>query len=129
MRPRITMLVILLSASPAILADNGIPLLPNQNADQRQWREVSRNMSEYEYEEAYRHNQKIAGKILKNYSTNALKSIGVPKQGITFLGTAAGLAANQKAKFHLNKSKTLALEFKNAIGDNRTLFFGYKLEW
>ena len=60
---------------------------------------------------------------------NALKSVGVPKQGIEIVGATLGAVYNNGAKMNLNKSKTLALEVKDMMGSDRALFFGVKLGW
>jgi hypothetical protein len=65
---------------------------------------------------------------MMSYSRDALESIGIPRQGVNLMGTALGLVING-ARLDLNKSKTLALEFKDVGNQERTLFFGVNLDW
>jgi hypothetical protein len=44
------------------------------------------------------------------------------------MGAAVGMAVRD-ARFHLNESKTLALELKDVADDNRALFLGIKMDW
>jgi len=98
-------------------------------ADKPQWHSVDANMSNQEYEDAYRANQRHIRKLLTSYSEGTLVSMGVPKAGINFMGAAAGLAAGQNAKFYLNDSKLFAVELKDATNDDRAVFVGIKVDW
>ena len=97
--------------------------------ERHEWQSVNADMSADEYRYSYRHNQRIVRDFVKNYSESALTSIGVPKSGVKFMGAAAGLAAGQDARFYLTDSKLMALELKDATGDDRALFLGIKLDW
>jgi hypothetical protein len=66
---------------------------------------------------------------LRSYSKNALKKIGIPEQGAYLMGAALGLAINHESGLNLNKSKTLALEFKDVDKSDRSLYFKFKLDW
>ena len=90
---------------------------------------IDMSLSPQEYEEVTGHNRRVVLKNLKSFSGNVLKSIGVPKQGIDFVGVTLGAVYNNGAKMDLNKSKTLALEVKDMMGSDRALFLGVKLGW
>jgi len=90
---------------------------------------VDKNISPQEYEKIYSHNQRFVQKTLGSYSKTVLKMIGIPEQGGYLLGAALGLAINNGSELDLNKSKTLALEFKDVDKPERTLFFRVKLNW
>jgi hypothetical protein len=47
-----------------------------------QWYTVTEHMSPEEYREAYRHNQHLLREQVESYSTDALRSAGVPETGI-----------------------------------------------
>ena len=76
----------------------------------------------------YSRNQKVVLKNLRSYSENALESIGIPEQGINLMGVALGLAFSDP-KLNLNKSKTLALEIKDARDSDRSFYLGVNLDW
>ena len=95
----------------------------------KHWQTFTTDMSDQQYRNAYRHNQHRIGKFLKTYSENTLLSIGVPKTGVKVIGVAAGLATNRDATLYLNKSRILALEFKDVTNDDRAMFFGIKMDW
>lgn len=97
--------------------------------DNLRWREFDASMSDAEYEDACRDNQRFLRKFVTNYSEGALTSIGVPKAGIDLMGVAAGLAAGQNARFYLNDSKLFAVELKDATEDDRAVFVGIKVDW
>ncbi len=97
--------------------------------DRTQWQAYSANMSDREYRNIYKHNQKRIRKYVTAYSRNTLLAMGVPEYGIKVIGVAAGLAANRNATLYLNKSRFLALEFKDVINDNRAMFLGFKMHW
>ena len=88
---------------------------------------VDMDVSPQEYEETYRHNRQMVSKTLRSYSKNALSKIGIPEQGGYLVGAALGLAINHGSVLDLNKSKTLALEFKDVDKSDRSLYFKFKL--
>jgi hypothetical protein len=94
-----------------------------------EWQTFSTGMSDQQYRSVYRHNKHRISRFVKSYSKNALLSMGIPKTGIKVLGVAAGLAANRDATLYLNKSKILALQFKDVVNDDRTMFLGLKMDW
>lgn len=129
MIPRTSLIpVLVLAASSAVCAQDRGPPSTRQGVDRYQWRTVDANMSGDEYETAYRRNLRLVRNTLKSYSKDALASIGVPEVGVDLMGAAVGLAVHD-ARFHLNKSKTLALELKDVANDDRTLFLGVKVDW
>jgi len=86
-------------------------------------------MSEGDYRNSYRHNQRIVRDFVKSYSESTLTSMGIPKTGVRLMGAAAGMAAGQDARLYLNKSKIMALELKDATANDRAVFFGIKMDW
>ena len=89
---------------------------------------VDMTMSLQEYEGMYSRNQRVVLKSLRSYSENALESIGIPEQGINLMGVALGLAFSDP-RLNLNKSKTLALEIKDAGDSDRSFYLGVNLDW
>ena len=87
------------------------------------------NMSPQEYEAIYSRNRRLVHKALRSYSKDVLKVIGIPDQVSYRVGAALGLVINDGAALNLNKSKTLAVEFKNASKPGRALYFRIKLDW
>jgi len=97
--------------------------------NRHEWQIVSGDMSEGDYRNSYRHNQRIVRDFVKSYSHSALTSIGIPKTGVKLMGAAVGLVAGQDVKLYLNKSKIMALELRDATEDDRAVFFGIKMDW
>ena len=120
---------VLLTACCAVCAADGGAQTSNHKPDRHEWQSVSGDMSEGEYRNSYRHNQRIVRKFVKSYSESTLASIGIPESGVKFMGAAAGLAAGQDARLYLNDSKIMALELKDATEDDRAVFFGIKIDW
>ena len=114
----ISALTLLMVSTQSAMADNDL-----------RWREFDPNMSNEEYEDSCRDNQRFIRKFITGYSENALTSVGVPKAGVDFMGVAAGLAAGQNARFYLNDSKLFAVEIKDATQDDRAVFLGVSLDW
>ena len=98
-------------------------------SDDIRWRNFDANMSDREYEDACRDNQRYIRKFLTAYSEGTLSSMGVPKAGVNFMGAAAGLATGQDAKFYLNDSKLFAVEVKDATQEDRGIFLGVRYDW
>ncbi len=86
------------------------------------------NMSLQEYEEKYDRNRRFVRNTLMYSSKDALESIGMSEQGINLMGAALGMVIDGP-RLDLNKSKTLALEFKDVGNPRRALFFGVDLDW
>lgn len=123
-----TVLVLLLTACSAVGAEYAGASGPDREFERRPWRKVDANMSPDEYRDRYRENQRLARETLTFYSKRTLTSIGVPEAGVEFMGVAVGLAMND-AKFHLNTSRTVALELKDVADKDRALFLGIKMDW
>jgi len=100
-----------------------------QKPDRHEWQSVTGEMSEGDYRNSYRHNQRIVRDFVKSYSESTLTSMGIPKTGVRLMGAAAGMAAGQDARLYLNKSKIMALELKDATANDRAVFFGIKMDW
>jgi hypothetical protein len=121
--------VFLLATSPVVCSGDRDAATLNVVLKQRNLHRIDMSLSPQEYKEVSSRNRKIVLKNLKSFSGNALKSIGVPKQGIDIVGATLGAVYNNGAKMDLNKSKTLALEVKDMVGSERALFLGVKLGW
>ena len=104
------------------------PESPQWGFRQQQLQGVDMNATHDEYETLNKRNQKILENTLRSYSNNTLKSIGMPEQGVAFVGSAVGLLT-QGMKLNLNESKTLALELKDVNDSEPTLYFGVTLDW
>ena len=119
----------LLATSSIAHAEDREASLPNLEVEQQYLHRTDMNMSPQEYDEIYNRNQRFILKNLMSYSENALELTGMPEQGINLMGAALGLVFNDGARLDLNKSKTLALEFKDVGNQERTLYFGVNLDW
>jgi hypothetical protein len=95
---------------------------------QSRWQTIDADMSPDEYRLAYRQNQRLVIDILTFHARDALVSSGVPEQAIGLLGTAA-LLPLRDARFHLNQSRTLAIDFQDVMDQDRALFLEYKRHW
>lgn len=119
----------LLATSSIAHAEDWESALPDLGLKSHEYQHsVDITMSLQEYEGMYSRNQKVVLKNLRSYSGNALESIGIPDQGINLMGVALGLAFSDP-KLNLNKSKTLALEIKDARDSDRSLYLGVNLDW
>jgi len=94
-----------------------------------QLRSIDADMSETEYRQAYRNNRGQIQNFIEDYSESNLTALGIPRTGIHFIGAVAGAAITQNATLYVNKSKFLALEIKDAAEDDRSIFFGLKVDW
>jgi hypothetical protein len=125
----------LLAASTIAHAEDRESSLLNLGFKPYQWefkqqhlRRIDIDITPQEYEWVYSGNRRFVRNNLKSYSRDALESIGIPEQGVNLMGAALGLVI-QGARLDLNKSKTLALEFKDVSNQERTLYFGVNLDW
>ena len=127
-----------LSAAAAVLllsgavshAENkqtGIPSL--YNAGRLEWKQVDGHMSAREYRETLRHNQRNFREAAHKAFENTLTSYGIPRQGVEIAGAAVGLAVKKGAKLDLNDSKTLSLDVKDVVSEDRAISFKLKLDW
>lgn len=126
----------LLTTSSIVHAEDSEPFFlelgikPYELESQHQYfHKVDINISPQEYEAIYSRNRILVHKTLRAYSKDALKVIGIPEQMGYHVGAALDLAINDGAALNLNKSKTLAVEFKNASKSERALYFSIKLDW
>ncbi len=102
----------------------------NESGYQQQgFHRVETNLTPQEYKEIYSHNQGVVRDTLRSYSTNVLKTIGIPEEGGFVMGAALGLVVNDRLGLDLNKSKTLALELEDVDKADRSLYFRIKLDW
>ena len=111
-----------LGVGPAVIGD------PPNNS-RYQLRDVDAGMSERDYRQAYRNNRGQIQNFIKDYSESNLTALGIPLKGVRFIGAVAGAAITQDASFYVTKSKFLAVEIKDAAEDDRSVFFGFKVDW
>jgi hypothetical protein len=111
----------------AFAEDRGTQLV-NIGMDRDQWQPINPQMTPEDYRELSRNNLRLARGALTSYTQERLTSLRVPEMGINLLGAAVGLAAST-SRFHVNKSKTMAVEFENLAEDKRALVFRVKLDW
>jgi len=97
--------------------------------DSGEWLSVSPEMDETEYREAWQHNRKYLKGYVTSWSKNTLRSAGVPKSGIKFMGGAAGFAVTHDATFYLGDRKLFAIELQDVTEEDPKLLFGIKTEW
>jgi hypothetical protein len=121
-------LALLLVASNMAFAEDRGTQLVNIGMDRDQWQPINPQMTPEEYRELSRNNLRLARGALTSYTQERLTSLRVPEMGINLLGAAVGLAAST-SRFHVNKSKTMAVEFENLAEDKRALVFRVKLDW
>ncbi len=86
-------------------------------------------MSAQEYWETSRHNQRNFSKAARKAFENTLTSYGIPRQGVEIASAAVGLAVKKGAKLDLNDSKTLSLDVKDVVSEDRAISFKLKLNW
>ncbi len=121
--------VLLLSGSVS-LAENkqtGIPSL--YKAGRLEWKHMDVHMSAREYRETSRHNQRNFRDAAHKAFANTLTSYGIPRQGVEIAGAAVGLAVKKGAKLDLNDSKTLSLDVKDVVSEDRAISFKLTLDW
>ena len=119
------MLAALLAANSAVCAeDTMVPVGELFDTQRNQWQEIDANMSPEEYGEATARNQRIVTNALHD----TVVSLGVPDQAIALTGAAVVLATGAP-KVHLNKSKTMSLQLKDAVDRNRSVYLKIKFDW
>lgn len=128
MRTLFVVSAFLLTMNTAIRADDWPSSFLNLGFKQQNLYSLDTNLSRQEYEAIYRRNQRFVRSNLKSYTQHALESIGIPEPAVNLMGTALGLVTNG-AKLDLNESKTLRLEFKNVDNQDRSLYFGFNVDW
>lgn len=117
-----------LAMAPLYAADSDITA-GRQGERSTFWQGYSAGMSDQEYRNTYRANQRDISKYIASYSENALLSLGVPQGGIRLMGAAAGLAIKHDATLYLGDSHFLVLDLQNVTDDNRAVTFGIKFDW
>ena len=116
---------VLFAANSAVGAEDTIaPIGELFDAQRNQWQEVESSMSAEEYREATLRNRRFVTNALHDTAV----SLGVPEKAIAVTGAAIAIAAGDP-KVHLNKSKTMALQLKDAVNRDRSIFFSIKLDW
>jgi hypothetical protein len=125
----------MLLTHPAAHAQDNSEPLPDTGPELYQWefrqqqlQGVDINAATREYEVLTRRNRKILKNTLSSYTSNTLKSIGMPELGISLVGNAVGLLT-QGVRLNLDESRTLALELRDVNDSERTLYFGVTLDW
>jgi hypothetical protein len=96
--------------------------------DKHQWHQIDTRMSPHRYQAAAKNNQRLLRKSAQQLLENGMTAFGLPKEGIMITGAVVGLAIDG-GKFHLNESKTLALELDEMVSEDRALTFKLKLRW
>lgn len=123
------MTALLIAFGTASADENGTESPEGARANNQQWRTFEASMSPSDYREAVRSNQKQVRRFVKSYSSEKLRSLGVPKPGVAVLGVAAGLAVDGDARLNLNKSKSLAFTFDDVVSDDRAVMFKFRKRW
>jgi hypothetical protein len=85
-------------------------------------------MSPADYRQAYRQNQRLEVDFVEFHSKRALASTGISERAIGLVGTAA-LLPLRNTRFHLNSSKTMAVEFQDVTDNDRALLLEFKRKW
>lgn len=68
-------------------------------------------------------------KAAEGYLESKFTSLGVPQRALSLTGAAIVFATGQDAKFHLNESKTMSLQVKDADSNNRAILYRLKYSW
>jgi hypothetical protein len=121
-------LALLLAVSNMAYAEDRDMRLVNIGTDRDQWQPVNLQMTPEDYSAISRNNLRLARRALTSYSQERLTSLRVPEMGMNLLGAAVGLATSSTS-FHINKSKTMAVEFENLAEEKRALMFKLKFDW
>jgi hypothetical protein len=100
------------------------PFTPPPNDAKSQWRAVDSRMTPDEYRAASRQNWRAVRRAL----TDGLSDLGVSETSTRVAGAIVGLAVGEP-EIHLNRRKTLALQFKDAAEEDRSIFLNYNLAW
>ncbi len=118
------MVAVLLAVSPAIRAQDSFLTSLRQETDRYQWQQVGADMAPGKYEEALRHNRRLA----RDRVADTIVSFGVPKMGVNLMGAAVVLAVDD-LKLPLNKSKTLAVKIDDAANEDRSALLQVNFDW
>jgi hypothetical protein len=121
-------LALLLAGSPAVGADYRESPASGSESQQSPWRTIDAGMSPADYRQAYRQNQRLVVDFVEFHSKRALASTGISERAIGLVGTAA-LLPLRNTRFHLNSSKTMAVEFQDVTDNDRALLLEFKRKW
>jgi hypothetical protein len=121
-------IALLLAAGNMAYAEDLDTRVVDIGTDRDQWQRFDPRMTSEDYMEISRNNLRMARRALTSYSHERLTSLWVPEMGINVLGTAIGLATST-ARFHVNKSKTVAVEFDSLAEEERALTLKVKIDW
>ncbi len=120
---------LLLLPATASLAQNTQVEIPGlYNTERLEWQHVDVYMSAKEYREASRYNRQVFRRAAHKAIESTLMSYGIPRQGVAITGAAVGLAV-KGAKMDLNASKTLTMEVKDVVSEDRAISLKLKLDW
>jgi len=128
MRTTEIVLLLLVAGNSAVCAEHRDSSAADDKTQQQQWRNIDADMSPYEYRVACRQNKRLVIDTMAFHSKRALAPAGIPEQAIGLAGTAALLPIHD-TRFHLNRSRTLAVEFQDVMDGDRTLFLEFKRTW
>jgi hypothetical protein len=130
---KLTISALLMTATtlsmPATAAEPIVGTPSGKERDRYQLSNVHADMTEKEYRQAYRNNRGQIQNFIEDYSESSLASLGLPRKGVHLIGAVAGAAITQDATFYVNKSKFMAVEIRDAAEDDRSIFFGLKVDW
>jgi hypothetical protein len=122
------MLLLLVAGGSAVCAEGRHSSAADCETQQPRWQTIDADMSPYEYRVASRQNKRLVIDIMTFHPKRALASTGIPGQAIGLAGTAA-LLPLRDTRFHLNSSRTLAVEFQDVMDGDRTLLLEFKRKW
>jgi len=128
MHNAVIVLLFLLAGGPAVCAqDRESPTAGHAKQQSPLWT-VNADMSLSEYRKAYRRNQRLVVDFMEFHSERALKSTGIPERAIGVAGTAVLLPVRD-TRFHLNRSRTLAVELQDVVHEDWSLLLEFKQQW
>ena len=119
---------LVLVTSSIVHAEDRESALLNLGYKHQNFQTIDMNMSNQKYEDTYSKNRRLVTSTLGSYSKHALELIGIPKQGVNFMGAAVGMAITG-TRLKINESMTLGLKLKDAGDADRTFYFGINLKW
>jgi hypothetical protein len=122
------LLLILLAGGPAVCAQDRESPTVGHAKQQSPLRTINADMSLSDYRKVYRRNQRLVVDFMEFHSKRALKSTGIPERAIGLAGTAVLLPVRD-TRFHLNRSRTLAVEFQDVVNEDWSLLLEFKRQW
>jgi len=127
--PVLVITAVILSMPVLAAEPPGVGEISGKERYRYQLLDVDADMSETAYRQAYRDNREQIQDFIADFSESNLTALGIPRKGVHFIGAVAGAAVTQDATFYLSKSKFMAVEIKDAAEDDRSIFFGFKVDW